>query len=230
MILRSSVLALAAVSSSALAQASGDPENLIGVAVRNRPHYLGSERQTTDAVPLVRYSHGPWFARTLPGILEGGARFHVGGGLSAGLQLAHEDGPLDSDPGASYGAQVEWTAKVGRAPLHALARLRQHFDSDHGRQLDARLALGVYGDGGLRAGIFAGATWASEEHLLAYYGIRDSGLQYTTAGALGSYDLGRRWAAIASLESRRLADGPARSAFVQDRTNAYFNAGVVYRF
>ena len=230
MIYRWIFLAVAAVSSGSLAQTNGAPDNLIGAAVRNRPHYLGSDRQTTDAVPLVRYSQGPWFARTLPGILEGGARFRVAGGVSAGLQLAHEDGPLDGDPGASFGGHVEWTTKIGPAPLHALARLRQHFDSDRGRQVDARVALGVYGSGALRAGVFAGSTWASEKHLLAYYDVRDSGLQYTTAGALGSYDLGDRWAIIASVEVRRLADRPSRSAFVQERDNTYLNAGVAYRF
>jgi outer membrane scaffolding protein for murein synthesis (MipA/OmpV family) len=221
-------LALAFVSSGALAQA--DSDNLLGAAERSRPQYDGSDRQTTDAIPLIRYARGPWFVRTLPGILEGGGHLRVAGGVLAGLQLAHEAGPLDGDPGASLGAHVEWTTRIGRAPLNALARIRQHLDADRGRQLDARLTLGVYGSGEVRAGIFGGATWASEKHLLAYYDVPGSGLQYTSAGALGSYKLTRSWLAVATAELRRLADKPSQSAFVQERTNAYMNLGVAYRF
>ena len=57
-------------------------------------------------------------------------------------------------------------------------------------------------------------------------------MKTTVFGGLlpGSYDLGRRWLAVASAELRRLADDPASSAFVQDRTNSYLTAGMVYRF
>jgi outer membrane scaffolding protein for murein synthesis (MipA/OmpV family) len=63
-----------------------------------------------------------------------------------------------------------------------------------------------------------------------YYGVSDAGLLLTSAGLLGSYDLARRWVAVASAELRRLASEPARSAFVQDRTNYYLSAGLAYRF
>lgn len=227
MVTRLILILLALVSSSALAQS---PDSLIGVGVRNRPHYDGAERQTADLVPVVRYSGRPGFLRTTHGVLEGGARFAIASGLDAGVQLAHESGPRDGDPGASVGAQVEWTTKVGPAPLNVLARLRSHLDSDRGRQFDVRLTLGVYQGGGLRAGVFGQGTWASEKHLLAYYGVRDSGLLYTSVGALGSYDLSRRWVAVASAEQRRLSDDAAGSTFVQDRTNRYATVGLAYRF
>jgi outer membrane scaffolding protein for murein synthesis (MipA/OmpV family) len=219
-------IALAVIFPASLAQAD---EQLLGAAVRSRPHYDGSERRTTDLVPVVRYFHGPWFARTTHGILEGGARY-AAGGLAAGVQVAHEAGPLDGDAGASLGAHAEWTTRLGPAPVNALARARSQTDSERGRLFDARLTVGVYGSHGLRAGLFGQATWASEKHMLAYYDARDSGLLYTSAGLMGSYEFGRRWLAVGSAELRRLADAPARSAFVQDRTNTYVMAGVAYRF
>ena len=221
---------LALISSSAIANERTNGDALLGAALRSRPPYDGSDRQKTDVVPVLRYSKGPLFGRTTHGLLEGGARLAIGGGAAAGVQIAHEAGPLDEDPGASLGAHVEWTTKLGPAPLNLLARFRNHTDSERGRQFDARLTVGVYESGGLRAGVFAQATWASEKHLLAYYGVRDSGLLYTSAGVLGSYDLTSRWVAVASAELRRLADEPAGSAFVQDRTNAYLTAGIAYRF
>jgi len=198
--------------------------------VRNRPLYDGSDRKSTDLIPLVRYVRGPWFVRTLPGILEGGARINVAGGLAAGLQLAHESGPRDSDPGASIGAHLEWNASAGPMPLNAILRFRNHLDSDRGREFDARLTAGVYGNHGIRAGVFAGATWADEKHMVTYYDVSRSGLLYTSFGALASYQLSARWSLLGTAESRRLADKPTQSAFVQDRMNIYTNLGVAYRF
>ena len=228
--LHRSAAAVLLAASSAFAQSSPQAETLLGAALRHRPHYDGSDRRTTDLVPVLRASRGPLFARTTYGVLEGGARFNVSGALSAGVQLAHEAGPRDGDPGASVGAHVEWTTKLGPAPVHLLGRLRNHLDSERGRQLDARATIGVYQSGGLRAGVFAQATWASEKHLASYYGVRESGLLYTSLGLLGSYDLGRHWLAVAGAELRRLAGEPARSAFVQDRTASTLTAGVAYRF
>lgn len=220
------IIALALISPASLAQAD---DQLLGAAVRNRPHYDGSGAQTTDLVPVVRLAYGPLFARTTHGMLEGGARF-AAGGLSGGAQIAHEAGPLDADPGASLGVHAEWTTRISRVPLNALVRARRHTDSERGALLDARLTVGVYGSYGLRAGLFGQATWASERHLGAYYAVRDSGLLYTSAGLMGSYELGRRWLAVGSAELRRLADAPARSAFVQDRSNTFVMGGIAYRF
>lgn len=223
-------VALALASSGAMAQGDATPNNFFGAAVRNRPLYDGADQKTTDLVPLVRYVRGHWFARTLPGILEGGARVNVGGGLMAGIQLAHEAGPRDGDPGASVGAHLEWSGNAGPVPLNAILRFRNHLDSDRGREFDARLTAGVYGNHGLRAGVFAGATWANEKHMTAYYDVPDSGLLYTSVGALASYELSARWLLLGTAESRRLADRPARSAFVHDRSGNYVTVGAAYRF
>jgi outer membrane scaffolding protein for murein synthesis (MipA/OmpV family) len=224
------LIALALVSSCAIANENTNGDGLLGAALRSRPRYDGADQQKGDLVPVVRYSHGAWFARTTHGLLEGGARFAMPGGLAAGVQVAHEAGPLDEDPGGSLGAHVDWTAKLGPAPLNFLARLRKHTESERGRQLDARATMGIYGSRSLRAGVFAQATWATEQHLLAYYGVADSGLLYTSGGLLSSYELGTCWLALGSAELRRLADAPARGAFVQERTNAYLTAGIGYRF
>jgi len=205
-------------------------EILLGAGVRNRPVYDGSGDQTTDLIPVVRYYGRPWFARTTQGILEGGARFALKPGLDGGVQLAYEQGPRDGDPGASLGLHMELDTKIGPAPLNLLARTRTHLDSDRGSQADLRATLGIYGSGGLQAGVFGQATWASEKHMQAYYGVGDAGLLFTSVGLLGSYDLARHWVALASAELRRLAGEPSRSAFVQDRTNHYLSAGLAYRF
>ena len=225
--MRRYLLLLALASASAFGQ---DNESLVGAGFRTRPHYDGADRRTTDLVPVLRYSRGPLFARTTHGVLEGGARIQPARGVHLGVQLAHEAGPLDDDPGASAGAHLEWTTRIGPAPVNVLARWRSHLESERGRALDLRITMGVYQGGGFRAGLFGQATWASEKHLLAYYDVRDSGLLVTSLGVLGSYDLSRRWLAVGSAELRRLGSEPAASRFVQERTNPYVTAGLAYRF
>jgi outer membrane scaffolding protein for murein synthesis (MipA/OmpV family) len=219
-------IAMALAASSAFA----NEEILLGAGHRGRPKYDGSDRQTTELVPVLRYYGGPLFARTTHGMLEGGLRIAVARGLRAGVQIGHEPGPRDEDPGSSVGAHVEWTTRLGAAPLNALARYRSHVESERGRLFDTRVTMGVYGSGALGAGIFGQATWASEEHMRAHYDVWESGLLYTSAGILGSYQLGSRWSVIGSTELRRLASNPAQSAVVQDRTNGYITVGAAYRF
>jgi outer membrane scaffolding protein for murein synthesis (MipA/OmpV family) len=213
-----------------MAQSEAVQPNFLGAGMRSRPRNDGSDRKTTDLVPLVRYMRGPVFLRTLPGILEGGARVNVTGSLAAGVQIAHEAGPRDGKPGASIGAHLEWNGMAGPIPLNAIVRLRNHLDTERGREVDARLTTGVYGNHGVRAGVFAGATWASEKHLITYYDVPSSGLLYTSVGAVASYQLSPRWLLLGTAESRRLADKPAGSAFVQDRRNTYASVGGAYRF
>jgi outer membrane scaffolding protein for murein synthesis (MipA/OmpV family) len=203
---------------------------LLGAGARNRPVYDGSGEQTTDLIPVVRYYGRPWFARTTQGLLEGGARYALNPGLDGGVQFAYEQGPRDGDPGASLGLHMELDTTIGPAPLNVLARTRTHLDSDRGSEADVRATIGLYGSRGLALGVFGQGTWANEKHTEAYYGVRHAGLLFTSVGILGSYDLARRWVAVASAELRRLASEPSRSAFVQDRTNYYFSAGLAYRF
>ena len=223
--MRTSLLVLMLVSFPAFAE-----EILLGAGVRNRPVFDGSADQTTDLIPVLRYYGRPWFARTTQGILEGGARFTLRPGLDAGVQLAYEQGPRDGDPGASLGLHLELVTNIGPAPLNLLARTRTQLDSDRGSQADLRATLGIYGGGGLQAGVFGQATWASEKHMQPYYGVGDSGLIFTSLGLLGSYALGQHWLAVASAELRRLGSEPSRSTFVQDRTSHYLSAGLAYRF
>jgi outer membrane scaffolding protein for murein synthesis (MipA/OmpV family) len=205
-------------------------EILLGAGVRNRPVFDGSADQTTDLIPVLRYYGEPWFARTTQGLLEGGARFAVKPGLDGGVQLAYEQGPRDGDPGASLGVHLELDTKIGPAPLNLLGRTRTQLDSDRGSQADLRATLGIYRSGGLQAGVFGQATWASEKHMQAYYGVGDAGLLFASLGLLGSYDLSRRWVVVASAEARRLGSEPARGTLVQERTGHYLSAGLAYRF
>jgi MipA family protein len=205
-------------------------DTLFGAGVRSRPKYDGSDDRTVDLIPVIRYYGHPWFARTTQGILEGGARWSLRRGLDVGAQLAYEQGPSDHDPGASIGVHAEAERTIGPVPVDALVRVRQFLDTDRGVQLDARATAGVYGGHGIRAGVFAQATWASEKSFEAYYGVRESGLLFTSIGALASYELTHRWQLVGSVESRRLGDKAAESPIVQRRSGIYASAGLAYRF
>lgn len=218
---------LALLASTALAQ---DPQDytLLGGGLRSRPDFDGSDSRKVDLIPVVRYYGKPWFARTTQGILEGGARTSLGSGFVGGVQLAYEQGPQDRDPGTSAGFHLEWDGKLGAVPLNGLARVRHYLDSDRGNQVDLRGTAGVYQGGGATAGVFTQFTFASAENAFAYYGVRDSGLLYTSIGALGSYDFAKQWVGVGSVELRRLAGDIGRAA--PKRTGAYVSAGVAYKF
>ena len=119
---------------------------------------------------------------------------------------------------------------LGPAPLNALVRLRQFLENGRGVEFDARATVGVYEGHGFAAGLFGQATWASEKSFEAYYAVHDSGLLFTSLGALGSYDLSRRWLLLGSVEERRLGDHAMHSAFVERRASAYASLGLAYRF
>ncbi len=214
----------------ALALAQDDDETWLGAGLYTRPKFDGSSERWLEPIPVVRYYGSPWFARTVQGMLEGGARWKVGKDVAAGAQLAYEDGPLGHHPGASLGAHVEADRTLGPAPLNLLVRLRQFLDNGRGRELDLRATIGVYEGHGFTAGLFAQATWASEKSLEAYYAVKDSGLLFTSLGALGGYTLSRRWLLLASAEQHRLGDAALRSPLVERRTNAYGSLSLAYRF
>ena len=210
--------------------AQDDDETLLGAGLYSRPKFDGSSHRSLDPIPVVRYYGKPWFARTTQGILEGGGRWQLGKGVVAGAQLAYEAGPLDHHPGASIGGHLEVDRMLGPAPLNALVRLRQFLNNGRGVELDARATIGVYEGHGFAAGLFGQATWASEKSFEAYYAVHDSGLLFTSLGALGSYDLSRRWLLLGSVEERRLGDHAMHSAFVERRASAYASLGLAYRF
>ena len=212
------------------AAAQAQDATLIGAGVRSRPEFDGSAERKSDIIPVLRYYGRPWFARTTQGILEGGARWNAARGFDVGAQLAYEQGPRDKDPGASLGVHAEWDRKLGPVPIDGLVRLRQHLDSDRGIQLDARVTAGVYEGHGVLAGVFGQFTLASEKNFQAYYGVRESGLLFTSLGALASYDLTRRWLLLGSLERRHMSDNTAQSPIVAQRSASYASAGLAYRF
>ena len=229
----------------ALAQIVPDDYTLIGVAVRTRPAYDGSDSQRTDLIPVLRYYGKPWFARTTQGMLEGGARWSLARGVDAGVQLAYEEGRKtsessllqslnlpDVDPGVSVGVHVDWDFMIGPAPINLLGRVRQNTDSDRGGQADLRLNVGLHASGGLIVAAYAQATWASSKSIESFYAINnaDSGLLYTSLGLLGSYDLTRHWTAVAGVQGRRLHGDAAGSVIVETKSNYYANAGIAYRF
>src|SRR6185503_2926962 len=137
-----------------------DDYTLIGVGVRTRPEFDGSNSRTVDVVPYLRYYGRTLFVRTTQGILEGGARMNIGGEFYAGAQLAYEAGPRDGDPGVSLGASLEKDVKLGAVPFFFLGRVRKHLDTEHGTQADFRVTVGIYGKDRVQAGIYGQATWA----------------------------------------------------------------------
>jgi outer membrane scaffolding protein for murein synthesis (MipA/OmpV family) len=207
-------------------------ETLLGAAVRTRPAYDGSATQRTDVVPVVRYYGRPWFARTTQGILEAGARTELAPGFHAGAQLAYEPGRDDPklNAGVSAGLHLEWDGSLGPLPLTFVLRARQHLDADRGGQADLRVTAGVLARGGLLAGVFAQATWGSENAVQSMYGPPNSGLLFTSAGLLGSFELSRQWLLVGSVERRRLYDEVASSALAEHRSNSHASAGLAYRF
>jgi outer membrane scaffolding protein for murein synthesis (MipA/OmpV family) len=198
--------------------------------VRSRPEFDGFSERKVDLVPVLRYYGQPWFARTTQGILEGGARWSVGEGTVLGAQLAYEQGPRDKDPGASIGAHAEWDGRLGRMPLDALLRVRQHLDTERGLQADLRLTAGVYEGHGAAAGVFAQVTYANEDYYRSYYDVDESGVVYGALGVLASYDLSRRWLLVGSVERRRLTDHAMRSPLAEQRSASYATLGLAYRF
>lgn len=228
----------------ALAQIAPEDYTLVGVAVRSRPAYDGSESQRTDLIPVLRYFGKPWFARTTQGVLEGGARWALAPSVDAGVQLAYEEGRkasesdllrsqglADVDPGVSVGVHLEWDFRIGPAPISLLGRLRQHADSDRGGQADLRLNVGLHASGGLLVGAFAQATWASSKSVESFYAVSNasSGLLHTSLGLLGSYDFARHWSAVAGAQARQLHGDAARSPIVESESSYYVNAGLAYR-
>ena len=247
--LKPAVAALALAAGAAQAQTPAPPEynNLIGPAVRSRPAYDGSNSQRTDLVPILDYERGALFARTVQGVLEGGARTKLGSGLKLGAQLAYEEGRKRSESpflqarnepdigvGASAGVHAEYEGKVGPAPFVLVARWRQQLQSARGAQTDARGTVGVFEKGGFQAAVFAQLTWGTQKSVRTYYGTTgfdpSGGLMNASAGVIGSYDLGSRWQLIASLERRRLEGDAAKSPLAERRSNTVGVMGVAYKF
>lgn len=232
-------------------------DTLIGPGLRYRPAYDGSQSQSLELVPVIRYFGQPWFVRSTQGVLEMGVRTEFVPGLHAGAQLAYEPGRkvnesvflqnhqiADTSGGASIGLHVEWDHAFGPVPVTLLARVRQNVDSARGAQADLRLSVGVFHGGPVSAGVFTQATWADAKSTGALYGIGPqqsgitglptfqpgSGLLFTSFGLLWSVDLNPKWVVVGSLESRRLSGDAAHSPLVERSSNSYISAGIAYRY
>jgi outer membrane scaffolding protein for murein synthesis (MipA/OmpV family) len=208
-------------------------ETLLGAGLRSRPAYDGSAEQRTDIVPVIRYYGRPGFARTTQGILEAGVRTELDKDFWAGAQLAYEPGRArqpELDAGVSAGLHLEWDRRVGPVPVTFLIRARQHLDTARGGQADLRATAGVFQGGGFSAGVFGQATWGTENAVRSMYGPPDSGLLFTSLGALASYEIHPRWLLVAGLERRSLNDEAANSPISEKKTGTYATAGIAYRF
>lgn len=241
------------------AKAEETPVNtsLIGVAVWSRPAYNGADSNRPALIPVISHYGSPWFARTTFGVLEGGARTEILGGLTLGGQLAYESGRDSTEseflaarnlptlnPGASWGVHAELEKKLGPMPIIALLRYRQDIESNRGEQTDFRLLAGIFSGGGLKAGIFAQTTWASKKSTNYYYGISSqqsassglsafdaqSGELFNAYGLLWSYDVYPQYLLLGSIESRQVRSAVIDSPLVQQSVNRYMSLGLAYQF
>jgi outer membrane scaffolding protein for murein synthesis (MipA/OmpV family) len=239
----------------AIAEISNDA--LLGPGLRSRPAYDGSASQRLELVPVIRYLGQPGFIRTTQGLLEAGVRTEVSPGFHGGAQLAYEPGRQTGDSdflqgrhvaslqrGASLGLQLEWDHPFGPMPVTALLRVRKHTDAHLGTQADIRLSAGVLQSGRFGAGLFTQAIWADGKSTAALYGIQPqqsaitglpsfepgSGWLDVSFGLLWSFDLGPKWVAVGSLESRRLRGDAARSPLAERSSSRYLSAGLAKRF
>lgn len=216
---------------------------LLGAGLRLRPAYDGSDEQRIDPIPVIRYYRRTLFARTTQGILEGGARVRLAPGWDAGVQLAYEAGRQKDESGrlraldvpdldwtASAGLHLETDQKIGPMPLNLLARTRHSLEGERGYQADLRATGGVYDGGGLQAGVFAQATWASRKYVSTFYTSGDGGPLFTSLGVLASYSVRRDWLVLGSAELRRLHGDAARSPIAETRDNYYASVSLAYRF
>jgi outer membrane scaffolding protein for murein synthesis (MipA/OmpV family) len=229
-----SVLLLLGFSAVVLAQDAPRDElgTLLGLGLRSLPEYDGSSKQELELIPVVRYYGRTLFARTTQGTLEAGARWQFVRGLHAGVQLAYVGGNdrTDVDPGAALGVHLEWDTAVGRAPVNVLLRAGKHLDGDLSAQTDLRGTVGIYGSHGLLVGLFAQATWATDDWVRSYYTAGDGGLLYTAYGVEGAYNVSRQWVVLASTHLRRLHGDAASSPITEEKTNYYLSLGLAYRF
>jgi outer membrane scaffolding protein for murein synthesis (MipA/OmpV family) len=111
-----------------------------------------------------------------------------------------------------------------------LLRAGKHLDSDLGAQTDLRGTVGVYGSHGLRVGLYAQGTWATDDWVRSYYTTGDGGLLYTAYGVEGTYDVSRHWVVLASSHLRRLHGDAAASPITEEKTNYYLSVGLAYHF
>src|SRR5438552_348788 len=114
---RFAAAACLAVSASPDAAQAAAPEypNQIGPAVRSRPAYDGSRSQDVDVVPILDYDSGLLFARTVQGVLEGGAHAQLGS--------------YDIDPRWSVIGSIEGRRLQGDAARSPLAEKKSSYDA-----------------------------------------------------------------------------------------------------
>jgi outer membrane scaffolding protein for murein synthesis (MipA/OmpV family) len=107
-----------------------------------------------------------------------------------------------------------------------------------------RLTAGVYMGGRVRAGVYGQMTWSDDKATQSYFGLTPqqssvsglpaydagAGLRFVQLGLLGETDISDRWMAIWGISAHFLQGDARDSPIVQDTTNWYANAGVVYRF
>lgn len=248
---------LAAAITSARAEEPPALTTLIGASIWSHPAYNGADSNRTSLIPALRYYGQPWFVRTTFGVLEGGIRYQALSGLTLGAQLAYEGGRDNTEseflaahnlptlnPSLSWGFHAELVKKLGPMPLCALLRYRQDLEDSRGAQTDLRLEAGIFGRGGLNAGLFAQSTWADKKSSNYYYGLSaqqaassglsafdaQSGELFNAFGLFFSYDMNPEWVVLGSFETRQVRGAVSSSPLVQQSSNPYLSLGLAYQF
>ena len=236
---------------------AGEDDKYVGLGVRLRPAYDGSDSERADVIPYLRLYGEHFFGRTTQGLLEGGWRTRPLGGIVLGAQLAYEEGRRTDDsgflrehgvenlnPSASLGLHAEGDWTLGPVPLNALLRYRHDVQPGHGAQADLRATAGILDWRRVRAGLFGQLTWSDGDAMRRYFGLTPeqasttglpayapgAGLRSADVGLVGDVDLGRHWVGLWGITREQLQGGALNSPLTRERTNWSANAGAAYRF
>jgi outer membrane protein len=245
---------LLAATTWAIADESPWESPMIGAGVLFGPAYDGSADSLTSPIPMIRIAIDPLFARTTQGMLEGGVRLRVDGGVTLGLMAAYESGrpstpfttghgiePLEA--GFSIGCLAEHEGYLGPAPYQLVVRVRMPVVPSRGVEADARVSAGILGLPPLEAALFLETTWANSRSARTLYGVTaeeaaasgleehrvGAGLLRVTAGLLWSLELPGDWCLLGSAEERFLVGNARGSPLAEEPSGLRVSLGIAYR-
>jgi outer membrane scaffolding protein for murein synthesis (MipA/OmpV family) len=233
--------------------AGGLPPDLVGLALRHQPRYLGGAERSTELQPLLLLQRGPWFVGSRAGVPAAGYELAPGPGwrLGAfvGLQGGRErdDGPrlqgLDAiDTHAVLGLHASWRHQR----LGLSAAWRQAARSGLGGALQLDGSLEAWSQGPHALGLGLGATWANAAAMRTQFGIRPyeaqrsplglpaygpgAGLSSLQATVRWRWQLAPRWTLLSTVGAQTLRGDAADSPLVERPTQTSLTLGLLHAF
>lgn len=254
------LLAAAAVSSAAVAQAQETPSNewrfTLGAGVVSAPEFPGSDKQKTRAVPILSASYGRYFLGPVPGggPLGIGATLYEANGLRLGAAISSDIGKLreeSDDPRLAGLGDIERTQRAHLFASYSFDRFRLSAGvapdiggNDLGTlvTLEAEALFQPADRWSLAVG--PGVTWGNQRYMRTVFGIdaqqsaRSGRAMYDPEGGVGlvrlsgtlNYRLDERWNIGARLSFGRLQGDAADSPLVFDKSQTSGALFASYRF